>query len=1462
MRGGSRLVVLVEFLLWMGGAGPAHAQIYVDADASGATDGSLWADAYPNLQDALDIATGSDEIWIAEGTDRPDEGSSVTAGDRAASFRITGDQNGLKIYGGFDGTESRRSARDPGAHPVVLSGDLDGDDGPDSDGDGNPDTGRGENSYHVVVLDGGDDIGANVDANATPATVLSGVTVTGGNANDGLPDSSGGGLFCDGRGSGNECSPTLRGVVFTGNTANFDGGAIYNNGLFGTSSPQVTNTILWGNSASSGDELYNDAATPTLAHTIIEGGLGGISENNGSSTTDGLRLTDGSPALDAGTPDTTGLGLPENDLTGGPRVVDNDGDGTNDPVVDLGAYEASPSTVLPVELAGFEGAVTAESVRLTWQTASESGNAGFDVQRQREDKTWMEVGFVASQAEGGTTTEARSYRFSDTDIPYAADSLTYRLKQVDTDGSVAYTEAITMARSAVTGLQLLGTFPNPARGRATVRFAVPKGTVASEVRLRLYDVLGRQVRTVTAEAEARAARADATDERPGERRLRPAPHRWRVGAHAEAHRRPVDAAAAVLFHPSIRIFRSAVLKTPPVPMTCVLRTASLLFALLTLPIGTASAQIYVDADATGANDGSSWADAYTDLQAAIDNASGSSELWVAEGIYTPDSEGDSFTITGAIDGVELYGGFDGTETSRDQRAPKEHRTILSGDLNGDDIDPDSDGIIQNASDIGGDENANHVLFLDGTSGGTITRSTVLDGVTVTAGDADGAFPENIGGGLLCEGDDSGNECSPTLWSVAFTGNRASQQGGAVYNSGIGGAASPRIANARFAGNAAGDGGGALVNKGFNGGAADPAVTNTTFNENTTSGDGGAVFNSDASPMMANVAFIDNVADVRGGAIYTAEGTPSITNAVFAGNSAVFDGGAMYNSGGTSNPASPTITNATFFSNTAGREGGAIYNSDGGAAANPRLANTILWGNSAATGNEMYSFGSDASPTLSHTIVEGGTGSIVDESGASTTYLDDSGSGVSFANSTNLDTDPQFVDAATPTGPDGSIGTADDGAAIGSGSPAIDAGDPNALPSDAADLDNDGNTGEPLPIDLVGAARSQDGDLDGTPTVDIGAYELVVRAAAITSGGFGGLDRTFAATPGQSNQPIGLFRLIPDQSGAALTAVSVTPDNPGVTGVDRAALWISDDNSFEASSDKELASLDLHPQTDLPSPLTFEGFTEALPGQARYLFVTVTLTDDASGEVTGYLARETALALDGGGITEVNGNTGQNQFSNLPLSGDASPLPVEMASFDGTTTEAGVQLRWKTASEQNNAGFRILRKAGPVLEGGGRGTGEPSRRDDPTEGWQTIGRRAGAGTTREVQTYQFTDEDVPYAADSVSYRLKQVDTDGTASFTEPVTVARSGPEALELLGTAPNPARQRTTVRYAVPEGTGGDVRMRLYDVLGRRVRTVRAEAASGRHELQLDTSGLAGGVYFLRLTAGDATATQKLTVVR
>jgi hypothetical protein len=268
--------------------------------------------------------------------------------------------------------------------------------------------------------------------------------------------------------------------------------------------------------------------------------------------------------------------------------------------------------------------------------------------------------------------------------------------------------------------------------------------------------------------------------------------------------------------------------------------------------------------------------------------------------------------------------------------------------------------------------------------------------------------------------------------------------------------------------------------------------------------------------------------------------------------------------------------------------------------------------------------------------------------------------------------------------------------------------------------------------------------------------------------------------------------------------------------------------------------------DVQGDLSFDSETEV-----RMAVSTLGGIDDAT-QVTMYqrstvgmgLFTERSTSYDSG-ADELVASTGS--FGEFVLASDSQPLPVELAGFEATVNGDAVRLSWSTASETRNASFQIQRR--PV---------EPSRRDGST-GWKTVGVVEGSGTTSQAQSYRFADEDLPYEAERLTYRLRQVDTDGSAHLSETVTIER-GVQELQLLGTHPNPARQRATVRYALPEKQ--ETTIRLYDILGRRVRTVLNENREGRHERTLDVGALPSGVYFLRLRAGGETRTQKLTIVR
>ena len=244
--------------------------IYVDADATGANNGSSWEDAFVNLQDALLVDSLGPEIRVAQGTYKPDQGGGNTSGDREATFQL---KNNVSIKGGYAGFgEPDPNARDIEAYKTILSGDLYGDDSQVfAPGELLNDPNRAENSYHVVTGSG---------TNST--AVLDGFTITGGNANGTKPDHRGGGMFNE-----LDSSPTVTNCTFIANSATFRGGGMYNGDY---STPMVNNCTFTGNLAGRGGGMCNDEeSTTTVINCIFSG--------NSASYGGGMGNDEGSPIL-------------------------------------------------------------------------------------------------------------------------------------------------------------------------------------------------------------------------------------------------------------------------------------------------------------------------------------------------------------------------------------------------------------------------------------------------------------------------------------------------------------------------------------------------------------------------------------------------------------------------------------------------------------------------------------------------------------------------------------------------------------------------------------------------------------------------------------------------------------------------------------------------------------------------------------------------------------------------------------------------------------------------------------------------------------------------------------------------------------------------------------------------------------------------------------------------------------
>jgi hypothetical protein len=188
----------------------------------------------------------------------------------------------------------------------------------------------------------------------------------------------------------------------------------------------------------------------------------------------------------------------------------------------------------------------------------------------------------------------------------------------------------------------------------------------------------------------------------------------------------------------------------------------------------------------------------------------------------------------------------------------------------------------------------------------------------------------------------------------------------------------------------------------------------------------------------------------------------------------------------------------------------------------------------------------------------------------------------------------------------------------------------------------------------------------------------------------------------------------------------------------------------------------------------------------------------------------------------------------------SPMPAGLCSFTAVATANGVALVWKTATEVNNHGFAIERKA--------------------MDTWIKIGFAAGSGTTNASKEYSFLETGLP--AGRYSYRLKQIDRDGGFAYTQEaeVTVAAT-PALFTLQQNYPNPCNPVTLIGYQLP--MNGPVTLNVYDVIGREVAVlVDGVKEAGMHSVRFDGTTLSSGVYRYMIRAGSFTAVKTLVLIK
>lgn len=333
-----------------------------------------------------------------------------------------------------------------------------------------------------------------------------------------------------------------------------------------------------------------------------------------------------------------------------------------------------------------------------------------------------------------------------------------------------------------------------------------------------------------------------------------------------------------------------------------------------------SVPIYVNANATGTNNGTSWANAYTSLDAAITASTSVNEIWVAAGTYKP--AGTSRTSTFSLKyGSKLYGGFAGNETLLSERNPKNNITILSGDING------NDNTTITATEATRQDNAYHVLTIKGN-----LRDVLIDGFTISGGNANG----------------------PTLTTGTASAQYYHTRGGAIYINpfSINDYVYVKIKNCILEKNSGSDTGVAAAYYAS-------GVNYQSFR-----------LDFDSSIVRNNFSGTNSQILINGANGFNWNGNSEIKNCLFYNNTSTSGASTLYlsastSNGGNQNGINVDVVNSTF-SNNVGASGNVIKTDNG---SNTRFKNCIIYGNGSNT--PFVIAGTLGGPALQNTISQGG-----------------------------------------------------------------------------------------------------------------------------------------------------------------------------------------------------------------------------------------------------------------------------------------------------------------------------------------------------------------------------------------------------------------------------------------------------------------------------------------------------------
>jgi hypothetical protein len=188
----------------------------------------------------------------------------------------------------------------------------------------------------------------------------------------------------------------------------------------------------------------------------------------------------------------------------------------------------------------------------------------------------------------------------------------------------------------------------------------------------------------------------------------------------------------------------------------------------------------------------------------------------------------------------------------------------------------------------------------------------------------------------------------------------------------------------------------------------------------------------------------------------------------------------------------------------------------------------------------------------------------------------------------------------------------------------------------------------------------------------------------------------------------------------------------------------------------------------------------------------------------------------------------------------NPVPVELSNFFATANLKNVQIGWTTNTETNNSGFEIERKT-------------------ESSDWIRVAFVPGFGTSIEIHSYTYNDSELKNG--SYSYRLKQIDYDGSVFYSDIINIEVNIPGEFSLEQNYPNPFNPSTKIKFQI--AVKEFVSLKIFDLLGNEVETlVNEEKSAGEYEVQFKADQLTSGIYIYKLDAGNFSQTKKMMLLK